>query len=118
MSSEGWARFAAINSWPYVYIRVPASSGVTLPTDAFREPPKSKLRLDGLEQPMPFGLRNSQQDADHLHRNLCGHVDEKVERLAEHHTASSKRRARERRSSSTRLIIRGVRPRADEAADV
>ena len=30
---------------------------------------------------MPFGLRNSQQDADHLHRQLRGDVDQEVERL-------------------------------------
>ncbi len=41
-----------------------------------------ELRLDGLEQPMPFGLRHSQQDADHLHRQLRGDVDHEVERLA------------------------------------
>ena len=30
---------------------------------------------------MPFGLRHSQQDADHLHRQLGGDVDQEVERL-------------------------------------
>ena len=28
---------------------------------------------------MPFGLRHSQQDADHLHRKFGGHVDQEVE---------------------------------------
>ena len=41
-----------------------------------------EARLDGLEQPMSFGLRDSQQYADHLHRQLGGHVDDEVERLA------------------------------------
>ena len=40
-----------------------------------------ELRLDGLEQPMPFGFRNSQQNADHLHRQLRSDVDHEVERL-------------------------------------
>ncbi len=30
---------------------------------------------------MPFGFRHSQQDADHLHGQLRGHVDQEVERL-------------------------------------
>ncbi len=38
--------------------------------------------LDRLEQPMPFGFRHSQQDADHLHRHLGGHIGDEVERLA------------------------------------
>ncbi len=44
-----------------------------------------ELRLDGLEQPMSFGFRDSQQDADHLHRQLGGDVDQEVERLARDH---------------------------------
>ena len=44
-----------------------------------------KLRLDGLEQPMTFGLRHSQQDADHLHGQLGGDVDHEVDRFARHH---------------------------------
>jgi hypothetical protein len=31
---------------------------------------------------MPFGLRNSQQYADHLHRQFGRHVDHEIERLA------------------------------------
>ena len=34
---------------------------------------------------MPFGFRHSQQDADHLHRQFGGDVDQEVERLAGHH---------------------------------
>ncbi len=34
---------------------------------------------------MPFGFRHSQQDADHLHRQFGGDVDEEVERRARHH---------------------------------
>jgi hypothetical protein len=35
-----------------------------------------------MEQPMSFGLRHSQQNADHLHRQFGGDFDQKVERLA------------------------------------
>ena len=34
---------------------------------------------------MSFGLRDSQQDADHLHRQFGGYVNEEVERFAGHH---------------------------------
>jgi len=44
-----------------------------------------ELRLDGTEQPMSFGFGHSQQDADHLHRQFGGDVNQEVERLARHH---------------------------------
>ena len=34
---------------------------------------------------MPFGFRHSQQDADHLHRQFGGDVNQEVERFARHH---------------------------------
>ena len=61
-------------------------------------PAEVELRLDGLEQPMPFGLRHSQQNADHLHRQLGGDVDEEVERLA----AVARRRAARRAATADR----------------
>jgi hypothetical protein len=39
-----------------------------------------ELWLDRLEQPLPFGLRHTEQDADHLHGQLSDDVDQKVER--------------------------------------
>src|SRR4051812_27103758 len=71
MSSVGAARFDAINSWPYAYIREPASSTDICPTDALREPPKSNCGS------MAW---NSQCRSDsgtpsrmhHLHRQLGG----------------------------------------------
>jgi hypothetical protein len=41
MSSVGDTRFDAISSWPYAYIREPASSTDICPTEALRDPPKS-----------------------------------------------------------------------------
>ena len=34
---------------------------------------------------MPFGFRHSQQDADHLHRQFGGDINQEVERFARHH---------------------------------
>ena len=42
---------------------------------------------------MPFGLRHSQQDADHLHRQFGGDVNQKVERFAGHHGIQQPTRA-------------------------
>lgn len=41
MSSVGSARLAAINCWPYSYIREPASASESCDNAALREPPKS-----------------------------------------------------------------------------
>ena len=38
--------------------------------------------LDRLEEPMPLGLRYAEQQADHLHRELGGNIQEEVERDA------------------------------------
>ena len=103
MSSVGSARLAAINSDAVgVHPRPPSS--------ALAERPEVELRFDRLEQPMPFGLRHSQQDADHLHRQFRGHVDEEVERHARLDRVEQRAASASRRSSSTRPIIRGVRP--------
>ena len=89
--------------------RLPRPTVARLPDLGLPRAAEVELRLDRLEQPMPFGLGHSQQDADHLHRQLGRDVDQEVER----HPGLDgveQARARARRSSSTVRIIRGVSP--------
>ena len=76
-----------------MYIRDPASSARHLSDGRLARAAEVELGLDGLEQPMPFGLRHSQQDADHLHRQLGGDVDQKIEARPRHHRIEQTARA-------------------------
>ena len=44
-----------------------------------------EARFDRLEEPVPFGLGNAEQNADHLHRQLGRDVDDEVERRIRFH---------------------------------
>ena len=81
---------------------------------ALREPPKSKLgstprTANGVR------LRHSQQDADHLHRQLRGDVDHEVERHS--------RQAVEQRARGPQIVLDAAdharrQPGADQPADL
>src|SRR3954466_11536764 len=112
MSSVGAARFEAINSWPYAYIREPASSTdicPACPISALRALPKSncgsmawnsQCRSDsGTPSRMQIiCIGNSAATSTTKSNGTPGS------------TESNSPRARARRSSSTLAIIRGVRP--------
>ena len=59
----------------------PRRRGVEVGLERLARTTEVEARLDGLEEPVTFGLGHAEQDADRLHRELGRDLEDEVERL-------------------------------------